>query len=47
MVDVEMTKMKNGCPAAKGKCATCGCGMFKIMKKGETIESAEAAEKAA
>lgn len=46
MKDVEMTEMKNGCPAAKGKCTICDCGMFKIMKKGDTIESIEAAEAA-
>jgi uncharacterized protein DUF5679 len=44
MLDAEMIEMKNGRPAAKGKCGTCGCGMFKIMKKGETLEEAENAE---
>ncbi len=44
MLDAVMIEMKNGRPAAKGKCAVCGCGMFKIMKKGETLESAEEAQ---
>lgn len=33
MVDVKKTKMKNGCPAAKGKCPQCGTGMFRILPK--------------
>ena len=31
----ERTTMKNGRPAVRGKCAVCGRGMFKIVKKGE------------
>jgi len=31
MVDAEEVKMKNGRPAMKGKCATCGTGMYKIL----------------
>lgn len=33
MVDVEYVTMKNGRRAAKGKCGTCGSGMFKIVPK--------------
>ncbi len=29
----EKTTMKNGKPALKGTCPTCGTGMFKIMPK--------------
>jgi len=32
MVDVKNVKMKNGRPAAKGKCPTCGTGMYCILK---------------
>ena len=35
MADVEKVTMKNGRPAAKGKCAKCGCGMYKILPKDE------------
>lgn len=31
MTGVEVVKMKNGRPAAKGTCATCGTGMYKIL----------------
>ncbi len=31
MADVEEVTMKNGRPAAKGKCVDCGCKMFKIL----------------
>jgi len=33
MKDTKETTMKNGRKATKGKCATCGTGMFKIMGK--------------
>lgn len=33
MKDVEKTEIKPGRPAAKGKCATCGTGMYKILPK--------------
>ena len=33
MVEVEKTEIKLGRPAAKGKCAECGCGMYKILPK--------------
>ncbi len=33
MVDVEKTEIKPGRPAAKGKCTTCGTGMYKILPK--------------
>jgi len=33
MKDVEETTMKNGMKAAKGKCAKCGCKMYKILGK--------------
>lgn len=35
MVNVEHVKMKNGRPAAKGECKTCGCKMYKIVKAEE------------
>lgn len=31
MVETKETKMKNGRPAMKGKCKTCGTGMYKIL----------------
>ena len=31
MSDVKVVKMKNGRPAAKGKCPKCGTGMYKIL----------------
>ncbi len=31
MDGAEQIEMKNGRPAMKGKCGTCGTGMFKIM----------------
>ena len=31
MANVELVKMKNGRPAAKGKCPKCGTGMYKIL----------------
>jgi len=31
MVDTTEVKMKNGRPAMKGSCGTCGCGMYKIL----------------
>ena len=33
MADAEQVIMKNGRPAAKGKCPDCGTGMYKIMPK--------------
>jgi hypothetical protein len=33
MKDVQDIVMKNGRPAAKGNCETCGTKMFKIKKK--------------
>ena len=32
MKDTQNVTMKNGRKAMKGKCATCGTGMYKIMK---------------
>jgi len=32
-LDVEKVTMKNGKPASKGKCPTCGTGMYKIGAK--------------
>ncbi len=34
MTEVEKVTMKNGRPAAKGKCPECGTGMYKILPKG-------------
>jgi len=31
----EKVTMKNGRPAVKGKCTTCGTGMYKILSKKE------------
>ena len=31
MVDAAKVTMKNGRPAMKGKCSTCGTGMYKIL----------------
>jgi len=31
--DAEETTMKNGTPALKGKCGTCGTGMFSMQKR--------------
>jgi len=33
MQDAEEVKMKNGRPAMKGTCGTCGTGMYKILPK--------------
>jgi hypothetical protein len=33
MKDVEEVTMKNGRKAKKGKCTTCGTGMYKILGK--------------
>ncbi len=33
MENTQEVTMKNGKKAMKGKCATCGTGMFKIMPK--------------
>lgn len=33
MKDMEVVTMKNGRKAAKGKCAVCGTGMYKILAK--------------
>jgi len=33
MNDVQEVTMKNGRKAAKGKCSTCGTGMYKILPK--------------
>lgn len=33
MVDAQRVTMKNGRPAMKGKCPTCGTGMYKILPK--------------
>jgi Zn finger protein HypA/HybF involved in hydrogenase expression len=32
MQDAQKVTMKNGRSAMKGKCPTCGTGMFKILK---------------
>jgi hypothetical protein len=31
MKNSKEVKMKNGRPAAKGECSTCGTGMYKIL----------------
>ncbi|MFA4889229.1 MAG: DUF5679 domain-containing protein [Candidatus Omnitrophota bacterium] len=31
--DMQKVTMKNGRPAAKGKCPDCGTGMYKILGK--------------
>jgi len=31
MKDAEEVKMKNGRPAMKGSCSSCGTGMYKIL----------------
>lgn len=31
MKDAEQVTMKNGRPAMKGKCTSCGTGMYKIL----------------
>jgi coenzyme F420-reducing hydrogenase beta subunit len=33
MDDAKKVTMKNGRPAMKGKCPTCGTGMYKILPK--------------
>lgn len=33
MKDAQEVTMKNGRPAVKGKCPTCGTGMYKIVGK--------------
>ena len=33
MADAEKVTMKNGRPAMKGKCPTCGTGMYRILSK--------------
>lgn len=33
MTEVEQVEIKPGRPAAKGKCAVCGTGMYKILPK--------------
>lgn len=33
MVNTEKVTMKNGKDAVKGKCGTCGTGIFKILPK--------------
>jgi len=33
MVETTRVTMANGRPAMKGKCKTCGTGMYKILKK--------------
>ena len=35
MKDASKVKMKNGRDAMKGKCPSCGTGMFKILGKKE------------
>lgn len=32
MKDAQKVKMKNGRPAMKGRCPTCGTGLYRIMK---------------
>ena len=34
MKDAQKVTMKNGRPAMKGKCPTCGTGMYRILKPG-------------
>ncbi len=36
MNNVQETKMKNGRPAAKGECSTCGTSIFKILSTKKT-----------
>ena len=33
MTSTQEVRMKNGMRAMKGKCADCGCGMYKILGK--------------
>gem|GEM_PF-283131 len=33
IVDYEVVEMKNGSKAAKGTCAECGTGMYKMLSK--------------
>jgi len=33
MKDAQEVKMKNGRPAMKGVCATCGTGVYKILSQ--------------
>jgi len=35
MAEANVVTMKNGRPAARGKCPTCGTGMYKILPKGQ------------
>ncbi len=37
MLDVQMVEIKPGRPAAKGKCAVCGTGMYKILPKSAAV----------
>lgn len=31
MKEIELVTMRNGRPAAKGRCGKCGCGVYKIL----------------
>ncbi len=37
MVDRVEVKMKNGRPAARGKCDVCGTAVYMILKAGATV----------
>jgi len=39
MLNVEKVEIKPGRPAAKGKCAVCGTGMYKILPKAAALPS--------
>jgi len=42
--DMKIVEMKPGRFAAKGKCAECGTGMYKILKKEDADEMKEDAD---
>ncbi len=42
MADVEYVVMKNGRHAAKGRCAVCGGGMYKIVSAADVPGAAQA-----
>lgn len=44
MASVEMTQTARGGFMAKGKCATCGCGMCKIMSKDDAEKAVKSGE---
>ena len=38
IVEYEVVTMKNGSKAAKGKCAKCGTGMYRMLSKEQAAE---------